>query len=57
MTTDSLRLSRAEALKALLMELYTLPATPDMLGQRADIVGEIDFLRADYRRHLLARPA
>ncbi|MDZ4700424.1 MAG: hypothetical protein SH809_12020 [Rhodothermales bacterium] len=54
MNIASLRASRAEALKSLLMELYTLPATPDMAGQRADIVGEIDSLRADFRRRLLA---
>ena len=57
MTPTALREVCVEQLKSLFVELYTLPATPDMLAQRADIVGAIDALRADYRRRLLARPA
>ncbi len=57
MNPTALREDRAARLKSLLLELYTLPATPEIVGQRADIMGEIDFLRADYRRRLLTRPA
>ncbi|MEZ4700011.1 MAG: hypothetical protein R2834_06755 [Rhodothermales bacterium] len=45
----ALRETRVAQLSALFAELYALPVEPEMLGQRADIIHEVDMLCAAYQ--------